>query len=185
MEEINKLRKLYQLKGVERVGPVGKRKESPAEHSWSALILADFFLNQTKEKLDRLKIYELLMYHDVVEIETGDVCISKVEERKAKKVKELEAAKQLKKKLPKVIGEKFYSLFTEFEEQKTREAKFAKAIEYLDAEIHFLDYPKYWKGWDEAKVRRLKGLYHKEFPKINEFFERMLTYVRQEGYFDQ
>ncbi|MBU0460392.1 MAG: HD domain-containing protein [Nanoarchaeota archaeon] len=185
MEEINKLRKLYQLKGVERVGPVGKRKESPAEHTWSALILADFFLSQMKEKLDRLKVYELLMYHDVVEIETGDVCITKVEERKAKQTKELEVAKQLKEEFPKIIGEKFYYLFMEFEEQKTREAKFAKAVEYLDAEIHFLDYPKYWKSWDEDKVRRLKGEYHKEFPEINKVFEKMLVYAREEGYFDQ
>ena len=125
------------------------------------------------------------MYHDVVEIETGDVCISKVEERKVKQEKELEAAEELKESLPKIIGEKFYDLFIEFEEQNTREAKFAKAIEYLDAEIHFLDYKEYWKGWDENKVRRLKGLYHKEFPEVNEAFEEMLAYARKEGYFGQ
>ena len=27
------------------------------------------------EKLNRLKVYELIMYHDLVEIETGDVAI--------------------------------------------------------------------------------------------------------------
>jgi hypothetical protein len=43
MENINKLRKFYQLKHVERTAPVGERKESSAEHSWSALILADYF----------------------------------------------------------------------------------------------------------------------------------------------
>ncbi|MBU1111453.1 MAG: HD domain-containing protein [archaeon] len=183
MDEIHKLRKFYQLKNVERVGPVGKRKESPAEHTWSAMILADFFLSQMKEKLDRLKVYELLMYHDVVEIETGDVCIDKEDERACKQVEELKAAKKLKLEFPKILGKKFYDLFMEFEEQKTREAKFAKAVEYLDAEIHFLDYKEYWKGWDEEKVRRLKGIYHKEFAEINEVFEKMLVYARENGYF--
>ncbi|MDO8656853.1 MAG: hypothetical protein Q7K45_06455 [Nanoarchaeota archaeon] len=42
---IHQLRKFYELKNVERTAKVGSRKESPAEHTWSALILADYFLS--------------------------------------------------------------------------------------------------------------------------------------------
>ena len=186
MEEINKLRKIYQLKNIERQGNVGKRKESSAEHSWSCLILADYFLTAIKENnLNRLKVYELLMYHDVVEIESGDVPIHHVEKRKDKKELELEAAHKLKKDFPEEIKNKFINLFTEFEEQKTREAKFAKAIDALDALMHFLDGKKAWKGWTEEQVRRYHGAYVELFPELKESFDKMLEFCNQEGYFDQ
>ncbi len=186
METIHKLRKFYELKNVERVGPVGKRKESPAEHTWSALILADYFLSIMKVKLDRLKVYELLMYHDVVEIEVGDVCVSKVEERKDKKEKEKIAADNLRNQFPKHLGNKFFDLFIEFEDQKTKEARFAKAIDSLDAEIHFLDYKKYWKGWTPEMVRKVKKWENvKEFPELEEAYEKVLKFAEEEGYFSQ
>lgn len=82
METINKLRKFYHLKNVDRDAVVGKRKESSAEHSWSTLILADYFLNIMNDKsLNRLKVYELLLYHDIVEIESGDIPIHHTEKR--------------------------------------------------------------------------------------------------------
>ncbi len=153
MNNLFNIRKFYQLKHVERNAPVGKRKESPAEHSWSCLILADYFLNKMKKKdgeaLDRLKVYELLMYHDVVEIEAGDICISKEEKR------------------------------------KTKEAKFAKAIDALDAEIHELDYKEDWKGWTEEFLRRKKGPLVEEFPELKQAFEEIMQYAKEEGYFDQ
>ena len=61
MEDLQKLRKLYHLKNVERANTVKDRKESSAEHSWSCLILADYFLTKMQNHhLDRLKVYELL-----------------------------------------------------------------------------------------------------------------------------
>lgn len=45
MEDIHKLRVFNRLKTVYRRNSVGNRKESSAEHSWSCLILADFFLS--------------------------------------------------------------------------------------------------------------------------------------------
>jgi putative hydrolases of HD superfamily len=186
MEEINKLRKLYQLKNVERQSTVGKRKESSAEHSWSCLILADYFLNRLKNNaLDRLKVYELLMYHDVVEIEAGDTPIHHEEERKNKKELELKAAHKLKESFPEEIKSKFINLFTEFEEQETKEAKFAKAIDALDALMHFLDDKKAWKGWTEEMVRKFHGHYVEQFPELKESFDKMLEFCNQEGYFDQ
>ena len=185
MEEITKLRKLYGLKKVYRANSVEKRKESSAEHSWSCLILADYFLNITDIKLDRLKVYELLMYHDVVEIEAGDTPLHKIEERKDQKEKELKALNKLKHEIPKELKAKFVKLVNEFEENKTKEAKFAQAIDKLDAEIHELDYKEDWKGWTEEFLRKEKEIYFKEFPKIREAFEKITNYLKENGYFDQ
>ncbi len=185
MENIHKLRKFYQLKNVERVGPVGNRKESSAEHSWSTLVLADYFLEKSTQKLDRLKIYEILMYHDIVEIEVGDIPIHHEEARKNKKVDELNAIKKLRGDFPNPMGKKVFDLFTEFEEEITKEAKFAKAIDKIDALIHFLDYKEYWKGWTEEQVRRYHGEAISKVPEVVEVFETILTYVKENGYFSQ
>ena len=185
MKELHKLRKFYQLKTVYRKNTVTGRKESSAEHSWSCLILADYFLSQMKEKLDRLKVYELLMYHDVVEIEAGDVCISDEKGRIGKKERELQAVQVLKKDIPNVLKEKFAALFHEFEEEKTREAKFAKAIDALDAQIHEMDYKGDWKGWPADFLQKKKGHLFEEFPELKETFQKLMEYLKKEGYFDQ
>lgn len=185
MQSINKLRKFYHLKNVERACSVGKRKESSAEHSWSCLILADYFLSTMRNhNLNRLKIYELLMYHDVVEIESGDTPIHHVEERKSKEKKEQEALHLLKEKIPSELKDKFLSLFKEFEERKTSEAKFAKAIDHFDSLIHELDYKVDWKDWNEDMVRNFHGV-SIQVPEIKEAFEKVIKYVRENGFFDQ
>ena len=135
--------------------------------------------------IDRLKVYELLMYHDVVEIEAGDVCISKVEERKNRKEKERHAAEKLKEQMPKILQQRFIDLFNEFEEQKTKEARFAKAVEQLDAELHEMDYKEDWKGWTEEFLRNAKSKYFQEFPEMKEAFEKTTKFAREHGYFDQ
>ena len=67
----------------------------------------------------------------------------------------------------------------EFDENKTKEAKFAQAIDKLDAEIHELDYKKDWKGWTEEFLRKEKEIYFKEFPKIKQAFEKITNYLKE------
>lgn len=186
MTDLQKIRKFYELKNIERANSIGNRKESPAEHSWSCLMLADYFLSTMKDKtIDRLKVYELLMYHDVVEIEAGDMNVFDEHKRKDKKEKEILAAQILKKQLPSTLSQKFIDLFEEYEESKTKEAKFARAIDALDAEIHELDYPDDWKGWTEEFLRKKKEHLFTEFPDLKEMFEESVAFCRKEGYFER
>lgn len=166
----------------------GDRHESSAEHSWGALMLADFFMSSMEKdeatiKLNRLKVYELLMYHDVVEIETGDVPIIPDSPRGNKIAIENDAAKVLSKKLPVILSEKYVALFAEFQEQKTVEARFAKAIEALEADIHELDYKNDWKGWTEEFLRQEKEHLCDEFPVLKEAFEELVIYLKKNKYF--
>jgi len=192
------LRRFYALKSVYRFGSVGvgpkKRKESAAEHTWSAMILADYFLDileknsdrKTRPKLDRLKVYELLLYHDIVEIEAGDLSIHLEEERKNKKASEQAAMNKLIKELPQNMRPKILALFKEFESQNTVEARFARAVDRLDGQLHELDYPDDWKGWGEENLRRyLKNSNYDEFPEIKEMFEEFVVFARENGYFDE
>jgi len=183
MDEINKFRIFNRLKTVYRYNTVEGRKESSAEHSWSCLILADFFLSKFDMKLDRLKVYELLMYHDVVEIEAGDSPLHPELERLDKKEKEQEASEYFHRELPFPLNDKFFGLFHEFEEQKTLESRFAMAIGALDAEIHELDYKQDWNGWTEKFLVEKKSHLFNDFPEMKKVFYDLLKYLIENGYF--
>ena len=184
MEDLLKIRKFYELKKVYRMNTVENRKESSAEHTYSCLILADYLLSSLKLKLDKIKVYELVLYHDVVEIEAGDIPIHHLEKKKNKKENELKALHSLKDKIPKLLKSKFVNLFLEFEEQKTREAKFAKAVDKLDAIIHELDYKKDWKGWSEKFYRSLNDEPFIQFPELKNAYETINDFARKNSYFD-
>lgn len=182
--EINKFRIFNKLKSIYRFNSVDNRKESSAEHSWSCLILADYFLTSMKDhNLDRMKVYELLMYHDVVEIEAGDSPLLPGTSRENKKEKEEMAARILSKKLPGSLQEKYMLLFDEFEEQETKEAMFAKAIDALDSQIHELDYKEDWEGWTKEFLVNQKRDLLLEFPELLKVFDELIDYLDREGYF--
>ncbi len=183
MEDINKFMVFNRLKSVYRAGSVDDRKESAAEHSWSSLVLADFFLSQTDMDINRLKVYELLMYHDVIEIETGDNPLSPVNEQTISAETEKKALAVLKTKLPPQLGTKFADLFQEFSEQKTVEARFARAIDALDAEIHELDYKQDWDSWTKEFLVKHKSHLFRDFPELNKAFEDILVYLTENNYF--
>jgi hypothetical protein len=44
---------------VTRMARASDRRESPAEHTWAALILADFLLGRVKGPVDRHGVFEL------------------------------------------------------------------------------------------------------------------------------
>lgn len=146
--------------------------------------MADFFLSQMEAgtPLNKLRIYELLMYHDVVEIETGDTPLHPQVQPKSKEA-EAEAMLVLKEKLPDILSKKFECFFKEYEEQKTIESRFAKAIDQLDAEIHELDHKEDWKGWSREFVLESKAKYFDEFPELKKAFESVLNYLTENGYF--
>ncbi len=183
MEDLLKFRIINRLKSVYRSSSVDDRKENSAEHSWSCLLLADFFLEKIEQKIDRLKVYELLMYHDLVEVESGDTHPHSKEDKNNQVLRELEGAKKLRKKLPSDMSDKYWKLFEEFEEQKTLESKFAKAIDKLDAVIQEIDYKDDWKNWSREMLYDMKAKYFKEFQIIMETFKKMLDYFEEEDYF--
>ena len=181
--DLSKFRTLYKLKSVYRFNSQENRKESTAEHTWSTLMLADYILTIAKLKLDRLKVYELIMYHDIVEIEAGDIPIHHEEKRKNKTENERKALKTLKSKLPEEVAKKLEKFHKEFEESITPEAKFARAIDKLDATIHEMDYKDDWKGWNEAMLRRYNEKYMKEFSITEKIFEEIVVLVKKKEYF--
>jgi len=186
MEEINKFNILNELKSVYRSNSVGMRKESAAEHTWSALMLADYFFPMISQKLDKLKVYELLMYHDVVEIKAGDTPLHPQNENEQQQYdKEIRAASELKNLLPQSMQEKFWYLFNEFNDQSSCEARFARAVDIFDATIQGLAYKNDWKGLSKDFLVSKKEKYLLEFPPLLKEYRKIVEYLEDEGYFNQ
>lgn len=174
MDDLNSLRKFYQLKKVRRANSVGKRKESPAEHSWSSLILADYFLSKYKRPLDRLNIYELLMYHDVIEIVCGDVDVLDVKKRKDLDKKEREAMNLLKKEIAPILKEKIIKLFAEYQERKLLKLNLPKRFNLWTQKFMKWIIKKIGKDGQRNFSGKLKNLCLKNSLRYRNFLNRLL-----------
>lgn len=170
------------MKNVERHAFVKERHESTAEHTFSCLILADYLMTRFKFMLDKQRVFELLLYHDIVEIEAGDIPIHHEEKRIDKANIEKKAMKKLKEQIPVVMKDIVAERFDEFEQKASPEAKFAKAVDGFDAMIHELDYKADWKGWNEEMLRKYYGERFFEVPEIKSLFEQVILFIKKNKY---
>lgn len=185
MKDLEELKNLMRLKEVERTGEVNKRKESTADHVYGCIIIAQHFLKKVKEPLDEAKVLKLILYHDLVEIETGDFFILDEKKRKNKDKIEEEGAKLLAKRMPETISSEFLDLFNEYEERKTKEAQFAVAMDKLEPMIHWALYSDDWTKWgfNEENLISTKVKYLEPFPELLDFFNEMMEELKEKGYF--
>jgi putative hydrolase of HD superfamily len=183
MVDFEQIHLIYKLKEVERKGTVSsKRYESAAEHVYSSLILARYFLKKI-DGLDEKRVMDMLLYHDVVEVYAGDTFILDEKLLNTKKEREQNASTKLVTNLPSELSVEFKYAFLEFEEGKTKEAKFCKAIDALDPIMHSLHKPAEWKdhGFTERKIRDKKEHLFKEFPIMLDFFNDLIQYLKREN----
>ena len=122
MKEI--IRRGWTLRGVPG------RTESDAEHTYSCLMIAIYLMSHLKLDLDQLKVLKMITFHDLCEIDSGDVTIVDGVPQEEKYKKEIACIKRLAKDLDMPEIE---SLWVEFEENKTKEAQFVKRIDKFDA----------------------------------------------------
>lgn len=123
-----------QLKSVQRTTLLhaGTRAENSAEHSWHLALMALTLGEYAPAGTDLNKVLRLLLVHDLIEIEAGDLHFDATAAALAQKAADEEAAAHtLFGRLPQAQGEYFYALWQEFEAQATLEARFAKAIDAL------------------------------------------------------
>lgn len=173
-EIIKTLTEFEKLKTVNRGTQVNGRKESTAEHSWSCIMIADILIDYIKEPLDRLKVIEYLIYHDIVEIYAGDAKFNNPEELRLKESKEKLALEKINGFLPK--ENRINKIIIDYEKRETREAEFAKAIDCLDACLRNLnDNSKTDEdGFTESLIRKKYSPHVSKFEITNELFETFM-----------
>lgn len=109
----------------------GVHKENDAEHAWHMAVMALILSEYANEKIDLLRTISMILIHDVVEIDAGDTYAYDEEGKKTQEERERKAADRIFGMLPQEQGEYLKSLWYEFEEQKTPEAKFARTMDCI------------------------------------------------------
>lgn len=120
------------LKRVNRASLItgGSRYENTAEHSWHVSVFALILAEYAAESVDQNKVLQMLLIHDIVEIDAGDQPIHATPDPD-QIANEQAAATRLFGLLPKDQNERLHKLWEEFEAATSAEAKLAKALDRL------------------------------------------------------
>lgn len=133
--QIDFILELDRLKAVQRMTLVkadDNRQENSAEHSWHIALVAQSFADYAKPSVDLNRVIAMLLIHDVVEIDAGDMfAFAQQENHAEQEQKEMAAAERLFGLLPEHQGGKLKALWFEFEAAKTDDAQFAKAMDRI------------------------------------------------------
>ncbi|HEY2126518.1 MAG TPA: HD domain-containing protein [Streptosporangiaceae bacterium] len=122
------------LKGVLRQSQIidGSRRENSAEHSWHLALMSLVLGEYAPAGTDLGRVTAMTVVHDLVEIDAGDLFVYAGEQAQARQEEaERAAADRLFALLPAGQAASFRALWDEFEERRTPEAKFARALDRL------------------------------------------------------
>lgn len=112
------------------------RQESVAEHTWQMALMAILAARHLEHPVNLERVLKMILIHDLVEAEAGDVPYFEVSERRATKTQREQAAiAHIRDLLADETGQEIYDLWYEFEERQTNEAKFATALDHLEVQI--------------------------------------------------
>lgn len=107
------------------------RRENDAEHAWHMAVMAYLLKEYSNEPVDIAKVMIMCLIHDIVEIDAGDTYAYDEEAKKTQKEREEKAKERIFSILPEEQKAELTAIFDEFEESKTAEAKFARAMDNL------------------------------------------------------
>lgn len=105
------------------------RRENDAEHAWHMAIMAYLLREYSNEPVDIGRVMLMCLIHDLVEIDAGDTYAYDTEGLSTQKEREEAAKERIYSLLPEDQKEMLVSIFDEFEENQTAEAKFAHAMD--------------------------------------------------------
>ncbi|SDH10754.1 putative hydrolases of HD superfamily [Vibrio xiamenensis] len=158
-KQLSLLIELDKLKTVlrrTRIKSAQDRLENSAEHSWHVALMALLLEEHANRPVDIARVVKMLLLHDIVEIDAGDVLVYDQEAIKQQQAKEYQAADRLFAMLPDDQGAELHALWLEFERAESADAQFAKSLDRLIPML--LNYHNQGIGWIENQVTKQQAL---------------------------
>jgi putative hydrolases of HD superfamily len=112
------------------------RRENSAEHSWHLAMMAMLLTEYAAGPVDVMHAMKMVLVHDIVEIDAGDVFAYDAAGNVGKVDREKLAAERIFGLLPDEQGRELRELWEEFEARATPEAKYANALDRLQPLLH-------------------------------------------------
>jgi len=142
----NLIRSGYKIRFGEIVNQNGDRLESDGEHIFSSTMLALKIVSDRKLNINVEKLLKMLLFHEMGEIDAGDITPIDNVLKEDKFKKEQAGVCRVSKvfDMPEIM-----QLWSEFEEAKTKEARLAKVVDRLDG---LLQVKRYAKKYNKMEV---------------------------------
>ena len=134
LKQVAFIKEIDKLKYIQRKTKLfnSDRQENDAEHSWHLAMMTIVLAEHSDKKIDILKVLKMVLIHDIVEIDAGDIFIYDTIQNHTNTEAELIAAKRIFGLLPTEQAEEFIAIWKEFEEGITDDAKFAKSMDRFE-----------------------------------------------------
>ena len=160
------------------------RQENSAEHSWHLAMVALTLAPYAVEPIDVARVVKILLVHDVVEIDAGDVFIYDETGRAEAEVAEQAAAERIFGLLPEPEASEFRSLWDEYETRSTPEGRFAYSCDRLQPLLLNVAVDGgSWRrhGVDAGRVKAVNGAIEVGLPDVWPVAEAMIDRAVEEG----
>ncbi|MDF2536998.1 MAG: hypothetical protein K0S76_19 [Herbinix sp.] len=132
-QQMNFILEVDKLKSIIRQNYLmdGSRRENDADHSWHLALMCAILSEHANEKINVVKTITMVLIHDLVEIDAGDTYAYDELANVSKRDRERKAADRIFHLLPEDQAAEIRSLWDEFEEGSTPEAKFANTLDKM------------------------------------------------------
>ncbi|MBU2104857.1 MAG: HD domain-containing protein [Nanoarchaeota archaeon] len=138
--EVDKLKRTYRFSTRDK-----SVHDSVADHSWKLALIVISVAEKLNLNVDILHSVKLALCHDIPEYITGEIDSRLIHLGKFSKEEKLKLEKKASEEINKkfgIIGEQISDLWREYEGCKTREAKYVKALDKIEAITHLLSLDK-------------------------------------------
>ena len=162
----------------------GSRFENDAEHSWTVCMMALLLKEYADFPVNIERTLTMLLIHDIVEIDAGDTFLYSRERDDAHNREQL-AAERIFGLLEEDQKNRLLAAWTEFEERKTNEAKFAAVFDRLEPMLqNYMTQGYAWKKNNITYQMIIEKNRHiaEASEKIWEFTLKLLDKAVEKGY---
>jgi putative hydrolases of HD superfamily len=133
-KQLDFIREIDKIKYIQRKTKLfnSNRPENDAEHSWHLAMMTIVLVQYSDTPIDVTKVLKMVLIHDIVEIDTGDIFIYDTLKNHTNTDEELAAAKRIFGLLPAEQANELIEIWQEFEDGLTNEAKFARSMDRFE-----------------------------------------------------
>jgi putative hydrolase of HD superfamily len=163
----------------------GSRRENDAEHSWHIAVMAMVLAEYAPANVSIARVLRMLLIHDLVEIDAGDTFVYDTAGLRDQAERERRAADRIFGLLPPDQAEEFRALWDEFEERRTPDAIFARAIDVMQPLLHnYHTQGGTWRqhGITADRVRARKSAIAAASPELWDYAQRVIEDAVRRGY---
>ena len=152
LKQIEFIKEIDKIKYIQRRTCLlnSDRPENDAEHSWHLALMAIALSEHANKPVDILRVLKMVLIHDIVEIDSGDVFLYDKSKSHKNTEEEFAAAKRIFGLLPENQAKELIDLWKEFEDGETDDAKFAKSLDKFEPLLQ--NFSNNGGTWDKYNV---------------------------------